>query len=224
LVLNAPRLVLHANEVVEVAIERRDEVPDDRAPDDDVLVTPGRVGIVRIGPEVLVADVQPTSDCDAPVGLSVDDPHFFVEALVERVGVGVRDELRHRNLVQPLQRHRLVALDLDAVLLEVEIHPLRLQPGIREGIHDDAHVEAGGLLLLEDLRDAQSALVALEHERLDPNRASGILQCLETNGERILAALQHGNLAAFRAVHRKQPVQADVWIGAAGESSFRPEH
>ena len=65
----------------------------------------------------------------------------------------MRSQQWNRHLIQPLQGHGLVALDLDAVLLQVEKHPLGLEPGVRERVHDDAHVKPGGLLLLEDLGD-----------------------------------------------------------------------
>ena len=224
LVLNAAAALLHPDEVVEVAVEGSHEIPDDGAPNDDVLVPPGGVRVVWIGAEVLVADVEPAGDRNACIRLAVDDPHLLVEALVERGGVGVRHEHRHRHLVQPLQRHRLVALDLDAVLLEVEVHPLRLQPGVREGVHDDAHVEAGRLLLLEDLGDAQAGLVTLEHQRLDADRPPGILEQPETGREGILSALQDRNPAVVRPTHREQPGQSDLPVRAAGEPGVRTEH
>jgi hypothetical protein len=84
---------------------------------DDVLVAPGRIRVGGIRPEVLVADVQAAGDRNRCLGLAIDDPHLLVEALVGLSRVVVRRQFRHRHFIQPLQRQRLVALDLDAVLL-----------------------------------------------------------------------------------------------------------
>ena len=202
-----PRLFFTLDEVVEVAVERGDEIADDGAAQHDVLVAPGGVGVVRRGAEVLVADVEPAGHGDGMIGLAVDDPHLLVEALVECIRIRMRRQRRDRHLVQPLQRHGLVAFDLDAVLLQVEEHPLRLQPGIRECIHDDAHVEAGRLLLLQNLGDAQPGLVALEHERLDADGFLRIPERLQPHREGVLAALQDRDLAAVGSVRRKEARQ-----------------
>ena len=136
----------------------------------------------------------------------------------------MRRQRRDRHLVEPLQRHGLVALDLDAVLLQVEEHPLRLKPRIRERIDDDAHVEAGCLLLLQDLGDAEPGLVALEHERLDADGFLRVPERLQPHGERILATLQHRDLAAVRPMRLEQASESDIRQRAASECRVGTEH
>ena len=216
--------LLDADEVIEVSIEGRHQVGDDPAAQHHILVAPVGIGLPRVDAEVLVADIQPPRHGNRVVRFPVDDPHLLVDPLVRVVQLGVGNDPGDGHLVEPLQRHRFIALDLDAVLLEVEEQPLRLQPGVRERVDDDAHVESLVLLLLQHLRDPQSRLVTLEDQGLDADRRGGPLESLHPHRKGILPSVQDSDAALRLAAHREQPRQPDVLEGTPQEAGVVAKH
>ncbi len=202
--------VLDLLEEVVVPIEGLHDIADDRAAQRHVLVSPSHD---RLGgdSEVLIRDVEAANDGDGVRGhFAVDDPHLVVEALVgaERI---LRLDLRGGGL----HVQRLIAFDFNAVLLEIEVHPLGLEVQVGDSVDDHAHVEPLLPLLLEQLCDAQSGFVRAKNQGLHPHGLLRLFERGDTCSEGVLSGTDERDLGA--PPHGEYPRTLHVLQRTAGE-------
>ncbi len=171
-------------------------VPGHRALQAHVLVPPQQHRVVGAA-GVLVGQVHAADHRD----LAVDDPVLLVEPLV-----GGRPVLEVQ-LVEDLQVEGLEALDLDAGVLEVQVHELGLdvlEVGVGVDDHLDVQLRVVVLAPHERIGEGPAGAVGLPDQGLHIDRALRSPQQVQALLERRLAIGQELDPVAFAGRRRAQ--------------------